>query len=418
MDNPKDKIAVVYDYGLFLNFAEKLTEYFRKVYYYSPFKGTSPKINKYLVGSGLKVEMVSEWDRFVSDGIADIYIFPDIYTADIQYRLKNEGKLVWGCGDSEELETDRLLFKKELKREGLDVIPFSHYKGIDDVVDAIKEEEMKYIKSTYFRGDFETLRWRDKDFSMPEINRRSLGLGMYKNMIDFVVEDHVEGLEIGVDSYAVSGKTPETLSFGIEIKDCAYFSKVIKKNDLPNKLIATSDFMAKKMGEYNANGNFSTEVRTDGDKFYLLDGAFRMGNPPCSSIQEAISNWGDIIWNGAKGILVEPEWTCKYFCEILVHSNWVKDNPTQVMFPKEIEKLVKMRNYCKIDGKYYVAELGDEYNSVCSCVGIGDTFGDAIRNAINVAEKVDCIEKDAQVESIQDALSKIKTFKEYGLKPF
>ena len=51
--NLKDKVALFYDYGLFVELAVRLAKDFKKVYYYCPWKSAFSKINGALVGTDL-----------------------------------------------------------------------------------------------------------------------------------------------------------------------------------------------------------------------------------------------------------------------------------------------------------------------------------------------------------------------------
>ena len=49
--NLKETSILIYDNGLFFDFALKLTEYYKKVYYYVPWKDAFPGMTKVLVGT-------------------------------------------------------------------------------------------------------------------------------------------------------------------------------------------------------------------------------------------------------------------------------------------------------------------------------------------------------------------------------
>jgi hypothetical protein len=75
-----------------------------------------------------------------------------------------------------------------------------------------------------------------------------------------------------------------------------------------------------------------------------------MGLPSTGSQLELWDNWGEIVWHGANGSLVEPRPKSKYSAEAIVkmsgdHSEWrVAD------VPKELKRWLKLADYCEYEG--------------------------------------------------------------------
>src|ERR1700734_2404600 len=112
--NLKEKTAIVHDNGLFIEIAITLSKYFKKVYYYMPWKNGFPKSNQYIVGEGMEgIEVIHNfWDY---KDKADIFIFPDIYDGDVQMELLRQNKLVWGSRKGEDMELLRDGMKNYMK---------------------------------------------------------------------------------------------------------------------------------------------------------------------------------------------------------------------------------------------------------------------------------------------------------------
>ena len=154
----KTKSVCVVDFGLFVELAVELTQWFGEVHYFYPWQGSAfPKSNQELVGHGLPgVKNVKWfWDMYKD---VDLFIFPDIYMGDFQERLIGEGKRVWGSRRGDELEYLRAKSKGLFKRLGLPVGPFEVIKGLDDLRLFLRENDNQHVKCELNRGDFETFK--------------------------------------------------------------------------------------------------------------------------------------------------------------------------------------------------------------------------------------------------------------------
>ena len=69
--------------------------------------------------------------------------------------------------------------------------------------------------------------------------------------------------------------------------------------------------------EYNYRGFFSSEVRITGGKGYPIDLTARAGSPPSRLYQNVMTNLAEVIWYGAGGILIEPEYEAPWGAEVL-----------------------------------------------------------------------------------------------------
>ncbi|HSN08068.1 MAG TPA: hypothetical protein VLS85_03465, partial [Hanamia sp.] len=141
----KDKVALVFDNGLFVEIGKTLSKSFKKVYYYCPWKSAFPKSNQYIIGEGIEgIECV--WDFWDYIDKVDIFIFPDVYDGDMQEYLVSIGKNVWGSRKGEEMELDRDGMKEYMKSVGLYVTPFVVLTGIDSLREYLKKHDNVYVK--------------------------------------------------------------------------------------------------------------------------------------------------------------------------------------------------------------------------------------------------------------------------------
>ena len=105
------KSCLVYDHGLFVELAARLARDFGRVYYYNPWQSNYPKESAALVGKdldGVIVENPLDKNVFELISTVDIVIFPDVHDGGLQTYLRGQGVKVWGSGEGEILELDRL----------------------------------------------------------------------------------------------------------------------------------------------------------------------------------------------------------------------------------------------------------------------------------------------------------------------
>jgi len=257
----KLKVCVVDNIGgSYLPIAKHLTKYF-DVYYHSVVQNPYPETSVCNVGYGYPdIKVLKDfWSNI--DNI-DLFIFPDIYFKSWGSALRKMGKLVFGASPSEDLETDRKLFKEELKSVGLEVAPTQYIIGIDNLVKYLKSNVDKWLKISYYRGAFETyhhINWRQSEVFMNELR---VSLGPLGNLLEFMVEDPIKSIaEIGGDGYLVNGNNPNSFLQGIEVKDCGYIGKNCLFNEMPQPIQDVYNKFRPILQKYNHTGFYSSEIR-------------------------------------------------------------------------------------------------------------------------------------------------------------
>src|SRR5208337_4770776 len=117
-------------------------------------------------------------------------------------------------------------------------------------------------------------------------------LGPRQSSTIFIVEDPIEGVEIGYDGACIDGGFPALARFGYEAKDAGYVGKVVDYEDLPAALREVNDKLGPAMAVLGCRSFFSTEVRVGADrKPYLMDPAMRASSPPSEAYIELFRNW-------------------------------------------------------------------------------------------------------------------------------
>ena len=237
------KTAMVIDHGLFTFIAERLAEDFGRVLYFNPWATAFPKSGPHMVGEGIDgVERIDEiWSNLDR---ADIIIFPDIYDGELQNHLRKLGHRVWGGGTTDHFEYDRWEFRNLQADIKMATPRCERLRGLTALRDLLIENEDLYVKVNKYRGDMESFHHTSYNLTEPYLDDLESRLGAKKEVIEFVVEWPVEGVEVGFDGWSIDGKFPEIAGYGYEIKDNGYVGRIVKYADLPDSLKRVNDKLA------------------------------------------------------------------------------------------------------------------------------------------------------------------------------
>lgn len=400
--NYKGKTVCVIDQGLFAELAVTLSKSFGKTLYYSPWESAFPNSNQLYVGNGLKgVERVTSPWPFIDE--IDLFVFPDVHMGAMQVYLEKQGKRVWGSRHGEQIEMDRVGAKKLMKQLGVPIGKWTTAKGTDALRDHLKTHDNQWVKVSTMRGDCTTFCAENYNLSDSLIDDLEHKLGAKKYLTEFIVEDAITpAVEIGYDGFCIDGKFPKTTLVGIEVKDAGYVGFSGPYSEIPDPVRMVNDRLAPYFEEVNYRGFFSSELRvTEDNTPYMIDPCARMGAPPGYLQMLMIKNLPDVLWYGAEGEVVDPEFTAPWGAEIIINSKWAEHNWQPVEFPSELRDNVKLRYLSFIKNRYYVLpQLGTGQDIAADAVAIGDTMHEAIESCKKIAKKI----KGPYLEIVADAL--------------
>lgn len=411
MINLSEKTALVVDRGSFMKLAERLGRDFKKVYYFNPcHKSTYPRFPEAMIGRGLKSENV-EWVQDLWDIEPDIYVFPDTYDGDLQLHLRSLGKRVFGSGKCEELELLRCQTLEFMAELGLPIPDYEEVKGLDNLREYLKANKDVYVKCDRYRGTFETFHSENYKLSEPLLDKLEAELGPAKNLLCFSVFDPIEGVEVAYDGYCIDGQYPNKSLCGIEIKDTGYIGHVKEYSKLYKEVLKINEALSPTL-KINQYRNFiSPEMRVDKKGIgYIQDFCCRQPSPVSECYYELLKNFSEIVWNGAEGILIEPEFAGEYVMTLVISSDWAKENWQAVYFPKEINNWVKLRSYTIIDGTYYIVpNIIDKNDCIGVVVAIGNSLEDCAKKINSYADQIKGYRISipcATVEKMQEEIEK------------
>lgn len=375
----------IVDKGLFLPVALRLARTARKVSYWTPADKAFRQVRDE-IGQGYEgIERVDCYLQDLDD--VDCFCFPDVGFSLLQEHLRDLGIPVWGQMGGDELELNRGKFLATLKEVGLTVPSYEVVQGISALREHLRNKTDHWIKISEYRGDWETFHWRGEE-DEAELRLRGLGFGPFAEQVRFYVFEPIEAeVEDGCDTYCVDGELPSLIIHGMEAKDKAYLGTFQRFVDMPAEVRESVELFAPVLREYGYRAFFSNEVRITADgKSYFIDPTCRCGSPPSQVQTEMIGNYGEIIWQGANGNLVEPDPAARFGVQALCDLHRDAESWTFHELKPELQRWLKSANSL-MSGDRLCLPPNPTYNHCQDwLVGIGDTMEEAITHLKHNAE--------------------------------
>lgn len=417
----KDKTAMVVTHPLFASQAARLARDFKKVYLVIPWQSHSfPTQNAGRVGEGLEgvTKIDSMWGPELEE--SDIIIFPDIYFPAEQVRMEEMGKLVWGGRNGEEIEVWRDLCKELQEKAGLPTQPWKKIHGMKALRAHLKAHDRQHVKISKWRGTFETFFAESYDLAEVKLDEIELAMGCFKEDCDLVVEDDLpDCCEIGTDTYCIDGQYPASTIVGVEVKDLGFVGEFMAWKDIPEPVTRWNELMAPEFARYGYRGWLSNEIRIGDDQIpYCIDPTCRSPSPPGELLQEFYTNYAEIIWQGAHGVVVDPIPAGKFGVQVIMKSSFAEKNCQPVEFDPKFANQIKLYNPAVVGGKHYVVPQEEEMSEIGAVIGWGDTLEEAIAHMKKAADTVKGYGIKIPEGSIDEAKKQMEKMSEIGLPVF
>lgn len=419
MTNLKQYNCLTIDYGSYISVAERLgrEDGFGKSYYAMPYVYNGyPDHKSEDIGKNVpNVIKVREWAEIIND--VDLIVFPDAHEPALQEFFVGLGKKVYGSRYASELEHDRVLLKKKMEELGLPVNDYWVSVGVDELEELLKSKENLWIKSR-LRGDLETFKHTNWILSKGELQRMRTNLGASQNNAIYVSEEDIDSLaEIGADLECIDGMYPTENLNGIELKDTGYYGQILPYDLLPKQLKNVSDKLSNTFRELSYRGAYSNEVIIDKKlKGYLLDNTCRCPQPPTDLKMEMYTNYPEVIWFVANGIVPKIEYKYKHGVQFILKSDLAKTDASPIIIPDQYKNFVKIKNWTiDEDGVSYYVPLGIEMSEAASCVGMGNTMREAINMATKIANSLQGFDIKINTDCIDKVKEQIGRLKAIGI---
>jgi hypothetical protein len=400
--------------GLFVGIAVRLAQCGARVFYQTP-EDKRRLLNDAIVGDGIE-SVIKIDDCLLIKDLVDCFVFPDVAFEGLQKELRSQGFPVWGAGAGVNLELDRVFFMEKLAELGLDVAPYKVVTGLTALGEYLKDKEDIFIKVSKWRGTWETTRWNNWEQDWKNLDYWAVKFGGVKEEVPFVCFDKIDtDLEIGADTYCVRGQWPSKMLHGIESKDEAYFSAVTDGDKMPEQLMPIMHAFSPSLKKMDYVCQWSMEVRVKDDKAYFIDATCRGGLPSTATFLQ-VKNVPEIIYYGALGEMVEPDFGFLFSCEAMVkisgkHATW----ETMQLTP-DVKSHLMLADYCEVDGKvWFPADEDGEITDIGWLCATGDTPTEAAKNLNSLADQLPD-GADASVESLAQVIREIESEHDEGIK--
>lgn len=377
MKDVQEVTACVVDYGSFLSLAEKLGETMVKVYYYSPFEQEFLGVEKCVIGDGL--EKVEREDEFLDPealSTIDLFVFPDIGYKGLQRHLRDLGKAVWGSMGANDLEVYRTRFLKTIEELGLPMVNSVRCVGVTALSDHLKEVKNKWVKINRYRENMETWKHLDYEHSIPMLRKLATDFGGVADRVVFIVQDEIpDAQEIGYDGWSIDGWYPDVSTQGYELKNKLYLGSVLPYDELPESVRLVNEKMSPVLESYGYRNFVATEIREQDGTPYFIDPTLRMPGQTGEQLLESCVNLADVIWQGANGITIKPEFAAKFVAEATIHYSG-GDGWRVLRVPEQVKRWTKLYHYCQDGGLYHFPPR--KIDEVGVIIGMGDTIEEAL----------------------------------------
>lgn len=415
----KSLSVLVYDYGNYFSVAERLSreDGFGSTYYFcTKIINGFPDHKPLDIGRNVSnVICVKEWAECIHE--VDLIVFCDSHEPALQLYFESIGKKVFGCKRANELEHNKGLLLDTMKDLGLPVGIYYKIKGIDELDNFLKGIENVYVKSE-LRGDCETFKHKTYSLTKGELVRMKNQMGAFQNEENYVICEPIESIaEIGIDTFCIDGKYPHKVMTGIEIKDSAFVGCVTEYNMLPKQLKIVTDKFSDLFNELGYRGAHSNEEIVGTDKRgYCIDLTNRFPQPPSDLYMEIYTNFPEIVWQVACGIVPNIEYTYKWGVQLIIKSDLGKTEPSPLIVPDEYKKFVKVKNLViDDDGTWYYTPNNIEMREIGSVIGVGHTMKEAINMAKKIADSIQGFDIQINSDCLEKAQEQIANLKKVGI---
>lgn len=416
MKDVREITVTVVDFGSFISLSEKLAETCAHVNYHAPMEREFRDIDDEIIGYGIpkihKIESFMEPDIVEA---TDLYVFPDIGYGGEQRYLKSIGKPVWGSMGADEQERLRTRFVDTIKRIGLPVVESVKIRGLDNLCNYLKDKKDLWIKVNEFRNNMETWHHQDWFHSEPTLRRLYIKFAAAPDLVWFVVQKNLPGAtEIGYDGLNVDGWFPDSSYQGYEKKNELYLGARTDYDKLPEEVRLVNEKFSPVLEEHGFRNFFATEIRNFEGTPYFIDPTIRMPGQTGEQLLETMTNLPDVIWKGAHGELIQPEWAADFAASATLNYKGDLEDVKHIRVPDDARRWVKLCRY---------RQRGDEYifpankrEDVGVVIGMADDIMATIESVKENFEAIGDESLSVKLEGFKDLLEDIQKAEKEGIE--
>lgn len=409
-----DATVTVVDSGLFTELAIRLAREIDRVRTFVPWWAEFPTLNDRAIGSGLgEIEWVEDAYRDEIFDTTDVYVYPDIFRAGEQ-QLVSRHKPVWGSRTGDELETKRVWFRSLQEELGLPVPEYETITGWTNLAAYLKENGHCFVKTTSkIRGTMETKEVFDYEQAEYWLWELRVKAGCGSEQMIFTVEQPIESpFETGFDTHCIDGQFPQTPLQGIEVKGKLILSSAQTKSPTPQPMDEAMTLLSGELKRRQYRNFLSAEFRND----ILTDLCARCPNPGIGVEMEMIANIGQIIYEGAQGNLVEPEFEFEFGIQAAIHHHDEGETWKQFRLDPEIRRWVKLVEFCQQDGRYQIIPRPPHGQKIGWLLGVGHTIQEAADHLKENSEALKDYPFDIKLDALPEAIEQAQEMEKRGFE--
>jgi hypothetical protein len=416
MKDVHELVVTVVDYGTFISLAEKLAETCAVVNYHVPINVEFRTIQNSAIGYG--VPSLTRIESFMHPDVVketDLYCFPDIGYGGEQQYLRSIGKPVWGSNGGDVLERLRTRFIDTVKELGLPMVKSVKLHGLSDLVEFLKDKTDWWVKINEFRGNMETWKHIDHEHSQAEYARLAVEFGGARDLVWFVAQEDIpDAQEIGYDGWSVDEWFPDSSYQGYEAKNELYLGARTDYDKLPEGVRAVNEKWSSVLSEYKYRNFIATEIRMVDGVPHFIDPTQRMPGQTGEQLLETLENLPEVIWKGAQGELVVPQWNADFAASATIHHEGDHNAWRLARVPEESKPMAKLCRYMQAGDLYHFPPgKSDDLGVV---IGMADSI-EATIDVLN--ENFEAIGDDSlsiNTEGFKDLLEQIKEAEKEGIE--
>lgn len=416
----KKKLLII-DCSLLGSSALDVAKHFEKVYYSVPNTDPFPHIDHDKIMAGFEKENIFWVQDYLSViDECDLIFIPDGNFENTVKYWQNHGKDIFG-GTCDWLEDERWRARKEFIKLKLPQIKAVKVVGVEDLKDYLEGETDRWVKLSGIRGVAETHHHIDFINSEYWINQVLIPqLGAKADDVEFVIEDDMPGVEIGIDAIVVDGQFSDKVQVGFEIKDKANVSRIMDYKDAPEGIRTICEALSTILKENKYRNQFSLEIRVgEKDKmFYLTDVCPRAGIPCGSLFRGVFTNFAEMMEAGSQGKLIPAKTVdAKYAVELVLCSETAKHSNLPIVIPDEIFPYVKLKTAMRKEGDVYEhIPYNKHSDAIGSIVAWGNTIEECTKLLHERFDAIKCYDLSVDFSSIETtAMKTIAQAKEMGI---
>jgi len=159
--------------------------------------------------------------------------------------------------------------------------------------------------------------------------------------------------------------------------------------------------------------NHTVYVRRNG-KACWSSNCMRAPNPGLGVEMEMIRNLGEIIYHGAHGDLIEPDFEFEYGIQAAIFHDHEEDAWKQFPLDDDVRRWVKLMEFAYIDGLYQIIPRPPHGQKIGWLLGVGHSIEEAAQHLYENADRLKDYPFDIKLDALEDAVDQAHALQDEG----